>query len=99
MIIEMAFANPLWGAPRIHGELRKLAIQVSERSVETIGTVVSTAVADLADVSRLIGHDASSSCSKSRLDVSIPLRVINVETVKKSIEMKSATWLGRWRST
>ena len=25
-------ANPLWGAPRIHGELRKLGIEVSERT-------------------------------------------------------------------
>jgi putative transposase len=26
-------ANPLWGAPRIHGELRKLGIQVSQATV------------------------------------------------------------------
>jgi hypothetical protein len=30
LIVEMATANPLWGAPRIHGELRKLGMQVSE---------------------------------------------------------------------
>jgi hypothetical protein len=30
---EMATANPLWGAPRIHGELRMLGIDVSERTV------------------------------------------------------------------
>ena len=29
----MATANPLWGAPRIHGELLKLGINISERSV------------------------------------------------------------------
>lgn len=29
----MAEENPLWGAPRIHGELRKLGFDVSERSV------------------------------------------------------------------
>jgi putative transposase len=29
----MAEANPLWGAPRIHGELLKLGIEVSERTV------------------------------------------------------------------
>ena len=29
----MAAANPLWGAPRIHGELLKLGIEVSERTV------------------------------------------------------------------
>jgi transposase InsO family protein len=29
----MAEANPLWGGPRIHGELLKLGIDVSERTV------------------------------------------------------------------
>jgi putative transposase len=29
----MAAANPLWGAPRIHGELLKLGINVAERTV------------------------------------------------------------------
>lgn len=29
----MAVANPLWGAPMIHGELIKLGIEISERTV------------------------------------------------------------------
>src|SRR5262245_17432626 len=29
----MALANPLWGAPRIHGELLKLGIDISQRAV------------------------------------------------------------------
>jgi len=29
----MAHANPLWGAPRIHGELLKLGFEVSQRTV------------------------------------------------------------------
>jgi putative transposase len=29
----MSTANPLWGAPRIHGELLKLEIQVSQATV------------------------------------------------------------------
>ena len=29
----MAFENPLWGAPRIHGELLKLGMQVSQATV------------------------------------------------------------------
>src|SRR6266849_5529307 len=29
----MSFANPLWGAPRIHGELLKLGFDISQRSV------------------------------------------------------------------
>src|SRR5213078_2380290 len=30
LIQRMATANPLWGAPRIHGELLKLGINISE---------------------------------------------------------------------
>jgi len=36
LIIGMATANPLWGAPRIHGELRALGTQVSERAVSRL---------------------------------------------------------------
>jgi putative transposase len=32
----MAAANPLWGAPRIHGELRKLGVAISERAVSRL---------------------------------------------------------------
>ena len=31
LIRRMSQANPLWGAPRIHGELLKLGIQVRHR--------------------------------------------------------------------
>src|SRR5258707_11561499 len=30
---QMGIANPLWGAPRIHGELLKLGIDVGQTSV------------------------------------------------------------------
>jgi hypothetical protein len=33
LIREMSRANPLWGAPRIHGELLKLGIEVSQATV------------------------------------------------------------------
>jgi hypothetical protein len=33
LIREMSLANPLWGAPRIHGELLKLGIEVGQTSV------------------------------------------------------------------
>ena len=33
LIREMSLANPLWGAPRIHGELLKLAIEIGQTSV------------------------------------------------------------------
>ena len=32
----MARANPLWGAPRIHGELLKLGFDVSERTISRL---------------------------------------------------------------
>jgi hypothetical protein len=33
LIYEMSVANPLWGAPRIHGELLKLGIDVGQTTV------------------------------------------------------------------
>ena len=33
LIREMSRANPLWGAPRIHGELLKLGIEVAQSTV------------------------------------------------------------------
>jgi hypothetical protein len=32
----VAVANPLWGAPRIHGELLKLGFEVSERTISRL---------------------------------------------------------------
>src|SRR5918995_6483635 len=36
LIRKIAAANPLWGAPRIHGELLKLGIEISERTVSRL---------------------------------------------------------------
>jgi len=36
LVRTMATANPLWGAPRIHGELLKLGIDVAERTVSRL---------------------------------------------------------------
>ena len=36
LIRRMAEANPFWGAPRIHGELLKLGLEVSERTVSRL---------------------------------------------------------------
>lgn len=36
LIRKMTEANPLWGAPRIHGELLKLGIDISERTVSRL---------------------------------------------------------------
>ena len=36
LMTRMATANPLWGAPRIHGELLKIGIEVAERTVSRL---------------------------------------------------------------
>jgi putative transposase len=36
LVRTMASANPLWGAPRIHGELLKLGFEISERTVSRL---------------------------------------------------------------
>ena len=36
LVERMAAANPLWRAPRIHGELKMLGIEISERTVSRI---------------------------------------------------------------
>jgi putative transposase len=36
LVTRMAIANPLWGAPRIHGELLKFGIDVAERTVSRL---------------------------------------------------------------
>ncbi|MFH1845831.1 MAG: hypothetical protein ABIF77_21820 [bacterium] len=33
LIRQMSLANPLWGAPRIYGELQMLGIEISQASV------------------------------------------------------------------
>ena len=36
LVRSMAAMNPLWGAPRIHGELMKLGVEVAERTVSRL---------------------------------------------------------------
>ena len=36
LVVRIAQANPLWGAPRIHAELLKLGIDVTERTVSRL---------------------------------------------------------------
>src|SRR5688572_3435088 len=36
LVRAMAAANPLWGAPRVHGELLKLGFEISERTVSRL---------------------------------------------------------------
>jgi putative transposase len=36
VLLKLTEANPLWGAPRIHGELLKLWMEVSEGSASPL---------------------------------------------------------------
>ena len=52
LIRDMSLANPLWGAPRIHGELVKLGIDVGQTSVAKVrGPEEGRAVTGLEDLS------------------------------------------------
>jgi hypothetical protein len=50
LVRRMAAANPLWGAPRIHGELLKLGIDIAERTLSASCRSAAPALSDLADV-------------------------------------------------
>jgi hypothetical protein len=43
LIREMSLANPMWGAPRIHGELLKLGIDIGQTSAEVDCSCAKTA--------------------------------------------------------
>jgi len=53
----MCQANPLWGAPRIHGELLKLGIQISETTVALDFFTVATATFKVLFVLVILTHD------------------------------------------
>src|SRR6476469_6918741 len=44
LIRRMSVDNPLWGAPRIHGELLKLGCEVAQSSVARYGQTIRTAL-------------------------------------------------------
>jgi hypothetical protein len=53
LVTRMATTNPLWVAPRIHGEILKLGIDVAERTVSRLmPKTASPAFSDLAGVPR-----------------------------------------------
>jgi len=65
LIREMSIANPLWGAPRIHGELLKLGIDIGQTSVaKYMARRKRPAIPRLEDV-------PSQSCRRHRRDGSV----------------------------
>ena len=59
LIRRMSRENPLWGAPRIHGELPKLGIAIGETSVRNARCTSESAFADMADLPESERHRAS----------------------------------------
>jgi hypothetical protein len=50
LIRRMSFENPLWGAPKIHGELLKLGIEVAQSTVSIyMVPPTGSAIADVED--------------------------------------------------
>jgi hypothetical protein len=50
LIRRMSKENPLWCAPRIHGELLKLGFEIAESTVSVHDPAPRTAVTELADI-------------------------------------------------
>ena len=50
LIRKLSRENPLWGAPRIHGELLKLGINIGETSVGKYGAQAQATIANLEDL-------------------------------------------------
>jgi hypothetical protein len=44
LVREMATANPLWGAPRIHGELRTLGVEVTDRDRRAVAQIPAATI-------------------------------------------------------
>jgi len=77
LIGRMSTANPLWGAPRVHGELLKLGIQISQTTVakymvrqrkppsQTWRTFLENHVQQLVAIDFLVGRLSAFACYMS----------------------------------
>jgi putative transposase len=57
LIRTMSRENPLWGAPRIHGELLKLGIDIGDEREQVYDPPPEPALPNLADLSRQSRED------------------------------------------
>jgi hypothetical protein len=64
LIAQMSKENPLWGAPRIHGELLKLGLEIAESTVSKYMMTPRAALADMA-------HIPAQPCGRHRGDRSV----------------------------
>jgi len=76
LIRRMSFDNPLWGAPRIHGELLKLGFEIAQSSVAKymvrsgppspgLRTFLRNHALDVAAMDLFVGPPLASTCSMS----------------------------------
>jgi hypothetical protein len=71
LIERMVAANPLWRAPRIHGELKMLGIEISERTVS--GASSSRGAGLRGDRASLRSLDVPADCRSLRQSESAPV--------------------------
>jgi hypothetical protein len=76
LIREMSIANPLWGAPRIHGELLKLGVEIGQVSVAKYmarrrALLRRDGRRSFATMRMALSQWISSSCRQSRSDCSM----------------------------
>jgi hypothetical protein len=104
LIRQMSSANPLWGAPRIHGELLKLGIEISQATVakymvrrrETPSQNWRTFLRDHAEGIAAIDMFVVASASFRLLYVMIILGHARRKIVRTAVtEHPTAAWLSR----
>src|SRR5713226_510803 len=104
LIRQMSSANPLWGAPRIHGELLKLGIEISQATVAkhmvrrrgAPSPTWRTFLRNHAEGSAAIDMFVAASASFRLLYVMIILAHDRRNTVRTAVtEHPTAAWLSR----
>jgi len=88
LIRRMSQANRLWGAPRIHGELLKLGIEVAVQSNYSCGTcIIPEQASETLPAFNAIARATSRSRLGEQHEVSLPLvRALGMEVHKILVE-------------
>jgi hypothetical protein len=81
LIFRMVAENPTWGAPRIHGELLMLGVDVSERTISC--RITSREAFPFATAPRFLIHDRD---AKYGTEVPAAIRSLKINAVRTSFE-------------
>jgi hypothetical protein len=68
LIRAMSRTNPRWGTPRIHGELLKLGIEISQ---STVANTWSPSMSAVADVTHVLGKSLTFEDLRQRYDAAV----------------------------